>query len=132
MVKRMIMDLGAVPPILRISKPGIAVSTSTPATDLMLDERVLYGQVFISGLASRINYGNTETLNVTIPDQGFVPFVEVWGLTGGTIVNPAAFNSSGAIYDVYWTQTATQISFVFQDFSSVTAVYYQVLRLPRS
>lgn len=132
MVKRMIMDLGAVPPILRISKPGVAVTTSTPSQDLMLDERVLYGQVFIAGLATRVDYGDTETLNVTIPNQGFIPFVEVWGLASGQIVNPAAYNSSGAVFDVYWTQTTTQISFVFQDFSSITAVYYQVLRLPRT
>jgi hypothetical protein len=132
MVKRMIMDLGAVPPILRISRPGVAVTTSTPGLDLLLDERVLYGQIFITGLATRLDVGDDETLVVPIVSQGFIPFINCWQLVGSDIVYPTDSVDDDNVNYFWFSQTATQISFNFQAGSSVTAVYYQIMRMPRS
>lgn len=132
MVKRAILNFGGASPILRVSKPGVAVDGAAP-TDLMLDERVLYSQVYSTGFFARANVGNDETINVSIGNQGFIPYILTFPVDDSKIVRPTGYNSSGGFVSFWYVQTTnTSISFVFQDYSSITSMYYQVLRIPRN
>lgn len=131
MVKRMIMRSDR----LRISVPGVDVDVATPQ-QLMLDERVLSAQIFFSGFLPRSG-SVTETVTVTIPNLGFIPYVSVFALTSAYgISKPSSYFNIGsgnvAPHLEIFQPNSTTLQFYWPSYSTVIGVYYQIYRVPRN
>lgn len=90
LIKRGRIDFSGANTIFRVSKPGIDVDSATPA-QLILDERVFYGQLYAAGFVSlsSISVAHDETVFFTA--LAFAPLAICYPVINSRVVWPSKY-----------------------------------------
>ncbi|MDQ0454664.1 hypothetical protein [Rhizobium paknamense] len=117
-------------PVFRVSAPGVDVDSASQS-QLLLDERVFSGQLYLSGYVAR----NSQTaLTITFPSLGYVPVVVVNNVfSDGRITYPTGYKtqnggSTFVVPVINYTVTASAITFNFVSDAAITGAYYMIFR----
>lgn len=132
MVKRGIMQFNGVNNVFRVSKPGIDVDTASD-DQLILDERVFYGQLYLAGFASNPSPGTASIQTIVFPTLGIVPIAICYPVTDGSIVYPSRYfykpGLGGAVVGAaIYRVTATQLFFQYLGNVAEDGFYYLIFR----
>lgn len=130
MVQRGLIKFSGAENIFRISKPGVEVS-SAAASDLLMDERVLYAQIVDTGIVANPGSGAGYTATVPITNKLSKPVVAVYPYYNGALANPAIYsylsNVPGYVPShVDWSVSSGALTLYFT--SIVSHARYFVLR----
>ena len=134
MTKRAKLSKGTTSAVLRVSRAGVDVDTAT-SDQLLLDERVFYGQLYMAGYVANPDPGTLNDVNIAIPTLGYTPVcMVVYKYTSGTSYPSFYYYvSSGTmtIFDNGWVVTPTQLKVKFGTGVAVLGAYYLVFRVNR-
>lgn len=128
MIKRAIIQP---PAMLRISKPGIDVDSATQA-QLILDERVLYSQIYLAGYVAKA--GSTTDYVINYPTLGYAPICLVFNkFTDGKVVFPSRYKyqvgGTSFLYpSTHYRSQAGTLTVSLQSAAEIEGVYYLILR----
>ena len=132
MVKRAIIQFNGAVNKLRISKAGIDVDTAT-SDQLILDERIFYGQLYLAGYAARTQSGEAT---IAYQSLGYAPLCIVFNVSeGGIITYPARYRyqTGGSAFRYPSTNYRSldgQLILNFAAAPSVIGNHYLIFRRP--
>ncbi|MGX7874458.1 hypothetical protein ACVDG5_018350 [Mesorhizobium sp. ORM6] len=132
LIKRGKIDFGGGNTIFRISKPGIDVDAATP-DQLILDERVFYGQLYAAGFVANTDMTITHVQTVFFPALAFAPLAMCFPVMESKIVWPTKYyyktGLGGALVSgtAYYTTTSTLV-YNFAADNVTSGFYYLIFR----